>query len=62
MTTTLFVLWVLYWGSDGRAAITTAEYTSRERCEAAKAAVARTMDTQVAFVWSNKTYSVCTEK
>lgn len=59
--TTAAILWVLYWGSDGRSAMTAHEYTSMDRCEAAKALVAKTMDSSYQM-FGNKTYAVCTLK
>jgi hypothetical protein len=61
MSQALFILWIMYWGSDGRAAMSAAEYHSRESCEAAKAAVSRVMDSKFA-VYGDKTYAVCTKK
>jgi len=57
MLSTAFLLIVLYWGNDGRSAMTSVEFASQETCEAAKADVAKTMDG-----WSGRTYSVCVRK
>lgn len=53
----VFILLLLYWGSDGRSSMTSAEYTSRERCEIAMAEAKKVFDG-----WGARAYAVCTEK
>lgn len=60
-TPVIFVLILMYWGSDGRAAMTSVEFNSQATCEAAKKAAAKEMDSTIA-VMGNRTYSVCVAK
>lgn len=58
MTAATFVLLLMYWGSDGRVAMTSSEFNSQRTCEAAKIGAAKVMDGAVL----SKTYAVCVEK
>lgn len=57
---TLAILIVMYWGDDGRSSMTTAEFSSIEKCEAARAAMSKEFNSS--FKPFDKAYSVCTEK
>lgn len=58
MKSVAFILLIMYWGSDGRSAMTTAEFTSQATCEAALKSAANAMD----GMGMSRTYSVCVEK
>lgn len=53
-----FILLIMYWGSDGRSAMTTAEFSSQTTCEAALKSAAKVMD----GMGMSRTYAVCSEK
>lgn len=54
--TTILIL--MYWGGDGRSAMTSHQFNSMETCEAARVAIKKEMDG-----WAlSKTYSVCVRK
>lgn len=53
----IYILLILYWGNDGRSAMTSVEFSSRETCEAAIAASDKVMGG-----FSGRPYSVCVKK
>ena len=57
----VYVLIILYWGSD-RSAMATAEFSSYATCQAARVAMAKEFDGTFTVGGQRKTYSVCAKK
>jgi len=58
MKVAAFILIIMYWGSDGRSAMTTAEFNSQATCEAAMKDASKVMD----GFGTSRTYASCSEK